>query len=79
MQDRVVSLSPVKYIITSVLLEGPHTSSQALAKACLQCQKLKKHNVHYGLLPPKDIGELQPWHTVHVDLIGPYTVTAKQQ
>jgi hypothetical protein len=35
--------------------------------------------VCYGLLPPKEIGELKPWHTVHVDLIGPYTVTAKQQ
>jgi hypothetical protein len=23
--------------------------------------------------------ELKPWHTVHVDLIRPYTVTAKQQ
>jgi hypothetical protein len=31
------------------------------------------------LLPSKDIGELKPWHTVHVDLIGPYTVTAKHQ
>jgi len=34
----------------------------------------------YGLLPPKEIGKLKPWqHTVHIDLIGPYTVTVKQQ
>jgi len=30
-------------------------------------------------LPPKNIGVLQPWDKVHIDLIGPYTVSALQQ
>jgi Integrase core domain. len=59
--------------------KGLTHQAKQFAKACQQCQRFKKRKVRYGLLPPKDIGELQPWHTVHVDLIGPYTVTAKQQ
>ena len=48
------------------------------AKQCELCQTFKKRSKRYGKLPPKDIGLLKPWHTVHVDLIGPYTKTVKQ-
>ena len=60
-------------------LKGLTHQAKQYAKVCQQCQKFKKCKVHYGLLQPKEIGELQPWHTVHIDLIGPYTVNAKQQ
>jgi Integrase core domain. len=59
--------------------KGLTHQAKQYAKVCQQCQRFKKRKARYGLLPPKDIGELKPWHTVHVDLIGPYTVTAKQQ
>jgi Integrase core domain. len=59
--------------------KGLTHQAKQFAKACPQCQKFKKRKSRYGFLPPQDIGELKPWHTVHVDLIGPYTVTAKQQ
>ena len=29
-------------------------------------------------MPPKNVGTLVPWDTVHTDLIGPYTVTTNQ-
>jgi hypothetical protein len=32
----------------------------------------------YGKVLPKIVKELVPRQTVHIDLIGPYTVTAKQ-
>jgi hypothetical protein len=32
----------------------------------------------YGHVPAKSIEDLVPWRTVHIYLIGPYTVTAKQ-
>jgi Integrase core domain. len=59
--------------------KGLTHQAKQFAKGCQQCQKFKRCKARYGLLPPKEIGELKPWHTVHVDLIGPYTVTAKQQ
>ena len=37
---------------------------------CLQNQQ--KHGKAYGLLPVKT-AEIIPWHTLCVDLIGPYT------
>ena len=33
----------------------------------------------YGHLLTKIVGDLQLWHTVHVDLIGPYSLSAKKQ
>jgi len=41
--------------------------------------KVQKRKTRYGHLPPKNIGELKPWEKVHIDLIGPYTVSALQQ
>ena len=48
-------------------------------KRCKVCQINKRKSTKYGHLPPKEVEELIPWHTVHVDLIGPYTVTAMQE
>ena len=39
---------------------------------------IKKCKRKYGKLPPKNVGDLIPWQTVHVDLIGPYSITAEQ-
>ena len=29
-------------------------------------------------MPPKNVGQLVPWQTVHTDLIGPYSINVKQ-
>ena len=42
-------------------------------KTCDVCQRIKKRNAEYGFLPPKD-PEVIPWHTLCIDLIGPYTI-----
>ena len=49
-----------------------------LCKRCPECQKHKPRKVKYGHLPPMNIGNLSPWDTVHVDLIGPYSLTTQQ-
>ena len=41
-----------------------------MLKNCQQHKSRRK----YGILPPKQIDPLIPWDTVHIDLIGPYTV-----
>ena len=46
------------------------------AKSCDRCQIGKHCKQKYGKLPPKRV-ELIPWKTVCVNLIGPYTVEAK--
>jgi len=43
---------------------------------CDICQKYKKHNQKYGLLPEKE-AEAEPWDRLCVDLIGPYTIRRK--
>ena len=45
-------------------------------KYCPRCQKGKKRKAKYGKLPTK-IAEVTPWRCVCVDLIGPYTIKAK--
>ena len=40
---------------------------------CDRCQKGKKRKRKYAHLPPK-LAVINPWHTVCVDLIGPYTI-----
>ena len=40
---------------------------------------VKNRKTIYGHLPPKNISELKPWYSVHVDLIGPYSKSIKQQ
>ena len=48
-----------------------------LCRTCKDCQKSKKRNAKYGLLPAKDAETLTPWHTVCVYLIGIYTILSK--
>ena len=42
-------------------------------KHCHTCQITKRTKKKYGHLPPK-VAEVQPWDTLCIDLIGPYTV-----
>ena len=50
-----------------------------VCKACNVCRSLKRHNTKkYGKLPVKD-PELIPWHTLCIDLIGPYTFGKKTE
>jgi Integrase zinc binding domain len=43
-----------------------------VCKACQICRTLKKNNKNYAEIPPKKEPKLIPWHTLCVDLIGPY-------
>jgi len=45
---------------------------------CDTCQRHNKRKRKYGKLPPKNIDNLIPWQTVHVNLNGPYSITAEQ-
>ena len=49
---------------------------QKHTKFCARCQISKKQKRQYGHLPPK-IATIVPWKQVCVDLVGPYTVKAK--
>ena len=54
------------------------TEITKFVKTCDRCQKGKSAKRKYGLLPPK-IAVLEPWNQVCVDLIGPYTIKAKDK
>ena len=54
------------------------TRADLFAKTCKTCKKFKNRKTLYGHLPPKNISELKPWDTVHVDLIGPYIKSIRQ-
>jgi transposase InsO family protein len=56
--------------------KGLRPMVQDIVGKCSVCQKSKKHNKKYGHLPIK-IAETNPWETLCVDLIGPYTVSRK--
>ena len=43
------------------------------------CQQLKQRETIYRYLPPNNISELKPWDFIHVDLIGPYRNSIRQQ
>ena len=45
--------------------------TRRVCKACMTCKSLKANHKKYGKLPPKT-PELIPWHTLCIDLIGPY-------
>ena len=59
--------------------KGLVTQAELFAKMCKTLQQLKKRNTLYGHLPPKNTAELNPWDMVHVDLIGPYINSIRQQ
>ena len=49
-----------------------------VCKACNVCRSLKSSFKKYGKLPPKN-PELIPWHTLCIDLIGPYYFGEKEK
>ena len=59
--------------------KGLATQAELFAKMCKTYQQFKKINTLYGHLPPKNIAELKPWDTVHVDLIGSYRKSIRKQ
>ena len=57
--------------------KGLSNQAKKLVKTCKTCQQHKRKR-KYGHVPAKTIKDLMPWRTVHADLIGPYSITAKQ-
>ena len=55
--------------------KGLMSQAKNFTKHCDVCQKFKRKNKRYGKLPPKEIAIMQLWYMVHIDLIGPYTIT----
>ena len=56
--------------------KGLSNQAKQFVKTCKICQQYKKKR-KYGHVPAKTIQDLIPWKTVHIDLIGPYSITAK--
>jgi transposase InsO family protein len=57
--------------------KGLSNQAKQYVKTCQVCQQHKRKR-KYGHVPAKTIQDLVPWRTVHIDLIGPYSITAKQ-
>ena len=57
---------------------GLRETVRRYTKRCPQCQKCKHARKKYGKLPEKFV-ILDPWHTLCVDLIGPYTIKGKDK
>ena len=55
------------------------TQSEIYDKLCKICQKIKNIKTIYVHMPPKNISELKPWDSVHVNLIGPYSKSIIKQ
>ena len=60
----------------SMYWKGMRRTVRAYVKNCKKCQVNKKRQKQYGKLPPKQV-ITKPWHTLCVDLIGPYTIKGK--
>ena len=58
--------------------KGLVTQADMFAKTCKIFQQFKNRNTIYGHLSPKNIAELKPWDTVHLDLISPYIKSIRQ-
>ena len=56
---------------------GMVSQARKFCRECSSCQKFKKRSTKYGHLAPKKAESLEPWHTVCVDLIGTYSITAE--
>jgi hypothetical protein len=53
---------------------GMRSQIRRMVDTCDRCQKGKSRKRKYGHLAPKD-GITRPWHTVCLDLVGPFTIT----
>ena len=58
---------------------GMTYQAEQICKTCKTCQSFKKRQRKHGHLPPKEVGDLVPWEKVHIDLVGPYSIKAKQE
>ena len=87
LQDRAVQLyhhylqhpgiSRLEETMSAVMYwRGIRTSIRKHVKSCSKCQVGKKRKRQYGKVPPK-MAVINPWKTVCVDLIGPYTLKGK--
>ena len=56
------------------MFHHPALHRTVYAYTCHVCQHNKQHGPGYGELPPHD-APLAPWEEVHVDLIGPWSIT----
>jgi hypothetical protein len=54
---------------------GMSAQIETYVRSCPECQIYKNQRKSYGFLPAKE-AEVLPWHTVCVDLVGPYRVQA---
>jgi transposase InsO family protein len=52
------------------------THIASYVQICPLCQKNKRRQKKYGLLPPK-LAEATPWDKLYVNLIGPYKIRRK--
>ena len=60
--------------------KGMRNTITSVCRACTICKRLKTRNKKYGRIPPKPVPEIIPWHTLCIDLIGPYKFgTGKHQ
>ncbi len=53
--------------------KGMRNTIQRVCRACRICKEAKFGAKKYGIIPPKD-PEVIPWHTLCIDLIGPYKI-----
>ena len=58
--------------------KGMQKLIQDVCKKCPTCQLTKPKLKQYGHLPPKEVEEI-PWERLCIDLIGPYTISAKRK
>jgi len=56
--------------------KGMKKDIQNVCQACSVCLEMKRKQKQYGLIPAKR-PEIIPWHTLCIDLIGPYTFGKK--
>ena len=59
--------------------KGLFIQAELFTKMRKTCQQFKKRKTLYEHLPPNNIAELKTWYLVHVDLIGPYRRSIRQQ
>jgi len=51
---------------------GLKPTCERACKRCKNCAASKKRDQKLGLLPPKPNPEIIPWHTLCIELVGPY-------
>jgi len=51
---------------------GLKSTCERVCKRCENCAVSKKHDQKKDLLPPEPNPEIIPWHTLCIDLVGPY-------